>query len=220
MQTTKKNRMLIKQPDFSVSKVNQERATKLFDNFMNATKRNIEKNLQEFSTFSAIKRLVKGSKNDPTDAQILEVIKRLDRDKINSQIAIQISEFCQIKAQNLQKITLLKLIPFFIGSLAMIVLTALALTVKPLSISNPEIYKFILPMIFFLPLLIWGIIRRKSAKLDMISINVVLQGATAYASAKMQGKGQIGAMQNLDEMRRKAKSMDKKSKESKKEKNN
>ncbi len=73
-------------------------------------------------------------------------------------------------------------------------------------------------MIFFLPLLIWGIIRRKSAKLDMISINVVLQGATAYASAKMQGKGQIGAMQNLDEMRRKAKSMDKKSKESKKEK--
>jgi len=216
MQIAKKNRNSIQQPDFSVSKVNQERATKLFDNFMNATKRTIEKNISEFSTLSAIKRLLKGSKNDPTDAQILEVIKRLDRDKINSQIAIQISEFCQIKAQNLQKITLLKLIPFFIGSLGLLVLGTLTLTVKPLSFQNPEIYKFLIPMVFFIPLLIWGIVRRKSAKLDMISINVVLQGATAYASAKMQGKGQIAAMQNLDEMRRKAKSMEKKQKETKK----
>jgi hypothetical protein len=216
MQIAKKNRNSIQQPDFSVSKVNQERATKLFDNFMNATKRTIEKNISEFSTLSAIKRLLKGSKNDPTDAQILEVIKRLDRDKINSQIAIQISEFCQIKAQNLQKITLLKLIPFFIGSLGLLVLGTLTLMVKPLSFQNPEIYKFLIPMVFFIPLLIWGIVRRKSAKLDMISINVVLQGATAYASAKMQGKGQIAAMQNLDEMRRKAKSMEKKQKETKK----
>lgn len=216
MQIAKKNRNSIQQPDFSVSKVNQERATKLFDNFMNATKRTIEKNISEFSTLSAIKRLLKGSKNDPTDAQILEVIKRLDRDKINSQIAIQISEFCQIKAQNLQKITLLKLIPFFIGSLGLLVLGTLTLMVKPLSFQNPEIYKFLIPMVFFIPLLIWGIARRKSAKLDMISINVVLQGATAYASAKMQGKGQIAAMQNLDEMRRKAKSMEKKQKETKK----
>lgn len=216
MQIAKKNRNSIQQPDFSVSKVNQERATKLFDNFMNATKRTIEKNISEFSTLSAIKRLLKGSKNDPTDAQILEVIKRLDRDKINSQIAIQISEFCQIKAQNLQKITLLKLIPFLIGSLGLLVLGTLTLMVKPLSFQNPEIYKFLIPMVFFIPLLIWGIARRKSAKLDMISINVVLQGATAYASAKMQGKGQIAAMQNLDEMRRKAKSMEKKQKETKK----
>jgi hypothetical protein len=216
MQIAKKNRNSIQQPDFSVSKVNQERATKLFDNFMNATKRTIEKNISEFSTLSAIKRLLKGSKNDPTDAQILEVIKRLDRDKINSQIAIQISEFCQIKAQNLQKITLLKLIPFFIGSLGLLVLGTLTLMVKPLSFQNPEIYKFLIPMVFFIPLLIWGIVRRKSAKLDMISINVVLQGATAYASAKMQGKGQIAAMQNLDEMRRKVKSMEKKQKETKK----
>jgi hypothetical protein len=216
MQIAKKNRNSIQQPDFSVSKVNQERATKLFDNFMNATKRTIEKNISEFSTLSAIKRLLKGSKNDPTDAQILEVIKRLDRDKINSQIAIQISEFCQIKAQNLQKITLLKLIPFFIGSLGLLVLGTLTLTVKPLSLQNPEIYKFLIPMICFIPLFVWGIARRKSAKLDMISINVVLQGATAYASAKMQGKGQIAAMQNLDEMRRKAKSMEKKQKDTKK----
>ncbi len=207
---------MIKQPDFSVSKVNQERATKLFENFMNATKRNIEKNISEFSTLSALKRLLKGSKNDPTDAQILEVIKRLDRDKINSQIAIQISEFCQIKAQNLQKITLLKLIPFFIGSIGLVVLGSLTLMVKPLSLQNPEIYKFLIPMLIFIPLFVWGILRRKSAKLDMISINVVLQGATAYASAKMQGKGQIAAMQNLDEMRRKAKSMEKKQKETKK----
>jgi|GEM_PF-1602513 hypothetical protein len=216
MQISKKNRTMIKQPDFSVSKVNQERATKLFENFMNATKRNIEKNISEFSTLSALKRLLKGSKNDPTDAQILEVIKRLDRDKINSQIAIQISEFCQIKAQNLQKITLLKLIPFFIGSIGLVVLGSLTLMVKPLSLQNPEIYKFLIPMLIFIPLFVWGILRRKSAKLDMISINVVLQGATAYASAKMQGKGQIAAMQNLDEMRRKAKSMEKKQKETKK----
>ena len=49
MQIAKKNRNSIQQPDFSVSKVNQERATKLFDNFMNATKRTIEKNISSLA---------------------------------------------------------------------------------------------------------------------------------------------------------------------------
>lgn len=218
MQLAKKNRMVMKQPDLSVSRVNQERASKLFDNFMAGTKRHIEKNIAEFSTLATLKRFVSRSKNDPTDDQILEVIKRLDRDKVNSQIAMQVAEYCQSKAQNLQRITLIKLIPFFVGMLGMIVLSTLALTVRPLAITNPDMYKYLIPMVIFLPLLVWGMMRRKEAKLDMISINVVLQGATAYASAKLQGKGQIAAMQNLDEMRRRAKSMEKKTKDKPKSK--
>jgi hypothetical protein len=51
--------------------------------------------------------------------------------------------------------------------------------------------------------------------MDMLATNIFLQAASAYASAKLQGKGQIAAMQNLEEMRRKAKTMEAKKSEKK-----
>ena len=65
---------------------------------------------------------------------------------------------------------------------------------------------------------LWGIIQRKSFKYDMLSASILHQVCSAYAAAKMQGKGAVGAMQNLGEMRIRAKSMQEKEKAAKKKK--
>lgn len=218
MMATKKNKTTFQRPNFSISKINQEKGTQLYTNFFNACKNNLTKNAKVFATFAVIKRLINRSKVDPTKDFIVEVIKRLEKDKINSEIAMQIAELGQSQAQSLQKIALIRMIPYFLGLLGIIVLTALSLSVRPLAFNNPELLKFIIPMFLFIPLFVWGIRKRKEIKFDLLAANVVLQAASAYASAKMQGKGTIAAMQNLEEMRRRAKSIQDKEANKKKEK--
>ena len=74
---------------------------------------------------------------------------------------------------------------------------------------------FTAPLAFFIPLLIWGMNKRKEAKVDMLAINVLMQASSAYSSAKMQGKGSIAAMQNLSEMRTRSKKLEEKNKKAK-----
>lgn len=212
MQVTKKNRATIQRPDFSVSKANQEKAGQIYQNFYNGTKRQLEKNKGDFSTFSMVKRAIAKDKNDPTDSHILEVIKRFEKDRIHSQVAIQLSETAQGQAQNMQKLTLIKMIPFFVSLLGILVLGTLAAMQKPFDIQSFEVLRFLVPMGILVPVFIWGMMKRGEAKFDMLTVNILLQASSAYAAAKMQGKGSIAAMQNLGEMRRKSKSMEAKTK--------
>ncbi len=215
MQVMKKSKQSMQGPDFSVSKVNREKAEKLFDNFYNGTLREIKRDKKSFSSIAMIKRMISKTGEDPSDKCAVEVVTRLQRDKVNSQIALQIAEICQNKAQNLQKTTLIKMIPFFAGIIGVSVLAVLAFTVRPLSLENPDLIKYLIPQVLFLPLLVWGFVRRGEAKFDMITANIVMQGSSAYASAKMQGKSRVGAMQNLQEMKRKAKALEQKQNEKK-----
>ncbi len=216
MATTKKNKITLQQPDFSISKSNQEKGNLLYNNFYNGTKTRLERNPKAFSSMALIQRTIKQSKEDPSMEFIMEVIRRLEKDKVNSETALQIAEIAQSQSQQMQKITLLKMIPFFVGLLGMMVFAVLSFTVRPLSFTNPELLKFMIPMALFIPIFIWGLKRRKDSKFDLLAANVVMQGASAYSSAKMQGKGQIGALQNLEEMRRRAKTMQAKETEAKK----
>lgn len=218
MMATKKNKISLQRPNFSISKINQEKGTQLYTNFLNACKNNLSKNPKSFSTYEVVKRMITRSKADPTKDFIIEVIRRLEKDKINSEIAMQIAELGQSQAQNLQKVALIRMIPYFLGLLGIIVLASLALSVKPLAFNNPELLKFIIPMFLFIPLFVWGLNKRKEVKFDLLAANIVLQAASAYASAKMQGRGTIAAMQNLEEMRRKAKALQEKESAKKKEK--
>lgn len=212
MQVTKKSKMTIKQPDLSVSKANQEKAGKVFDNFMNGATRQVKDDLQAFSTWAMIARMINKNKVDPSEKHIYEIVKRFERDKVNSQIALQISDLTSRRVENLQKITLIKMIPFLLGMLGLFVLTILILMTRPLEFANPVIQNYLIISGIFLSLFIWGYFKRGEAKLDMVATNILLQASSAYASAKMQGKGGIAAMQNLGEMRRRAKSMEEKSK--------
>lgn len=211
--------MTLQRPDMSISKANQEKATQLYNNFFSGIKRQVDKDKKQFSTFSMLRRMISKDKTDPMDNHILEAVRRLERDKIHSQVALQLSEIAQSQAQNMQKLTLIKMIPFLVSLLGMIILGSLAFSQKPFDIQSFEVLRFLIPMAILVPVFIWGMIKRSSAKLDMLSINILLQASSAYATAKMQGKGAVAAMQNLSEMRRRSKRMEEsKKKDSKKNK--
>lgn len=198
----------MRQPDLSISKANEEKGIKIFDNYMNGALRQVVRDAAAFSTWSQVRRLVSKSKVDPSEKHIFEIVKRMEKDKVHSQVALQLTEMTTNKAQNLQKLTLIKMIPFFLAVLGLIVLTALILATRPLEFTNPALQRYLIISLIFIPMLIWGLRRRSEAKMEMLATNIFLQASSAYASAKLQGKGQIAAMQNLEEMRRKAKTME------------
>lgn len=209
----KKNKMSIQSPDLSVSKANQEKAYRLIENFLNGTQRQVQENIKNYSTLSTIMRFIKKDKSDPSEKQVLEVVKRMERDKLHYQIALQISEITGKQAENWQKAMFFKMIPYFIGLLGVIIISSLILSTKPLSFENPVLIRNLILLLIFTGIFIWGLLKRKLAKVEMLASNILLQAASAYASAKMQGKSHIAAMQNLAEMKRRAKSEDLKAKE-------
>ena len=191
-------------PDLSVSKTNQEKANKLISNFLDATERQVKTTAKDFSGVSSIVRFIKKDKSDPSEKIVLETIRRMQKDKINPQIALQISEATMNKLQNQQKIAIFKMLPFLLGIAGILTMVVLILFAQPFSFDNPLIQKYLLGLAFFLPLLIWGMINRQKVKFDLLSTNILFQASSAYASAKMQGKGEIAALQNLSQMKRMA----------------
>lgn len=202
-------------PDLSVSKANQDKAYRLIENFLNATEKRVHASISKFSTFSSLIRLIKKDKTDPSESFVLEVIERMQRDKMHSQVALQISDITMNRLQNLQKAMIFKILPFLLGFLGTSTLVVLILTSQPLSFENPWLARYLIALAVFLPLFIWGSISRSKVKAEMVASNILFQASSAYASAKMQGKGKIGALQNLTEMRRKAKAEEAKSKKKK-----
>lgn len=212
MQQVKRNKVSIQQPDLRVSKNNQKKAEDLFDNFLNGIKRELKKDLRSFSLFASIKRLITKDKTDPASKHVVEVVKRMEKDKMHSQIALQLSETATMQIQNMQKLVLVKMIPFFLSSIGMIICVALASRVRPWDFNNFELQKFLIPLAIILPVFIWSLSKRKEVKVDMLAINILLQSSSAFASAKMTGQGTVAAMLNLEQMKRKAEKLSKKKK--------
>lgn len=210
--------MTVKMPDLSVSKANQEKASKLYGHFLSSVRGQLLRSASEFSTVTTIFRfLAKSKKADPAEAQVMEVVRRMQRDKIHAEIALQLSETTAHNLQAMQKTVLIQMIPYLLGLLLTITLVVLALLTKPLAFTNPSLQRYLLLLLPAVALFIWGLMARSKMKYDMLALNVLMQASSAYASARMQGKGEIGALQNLAEMKRRAASMEKKNSTKKKE---
>ncbi len=197
MKTMRKNKSAFQQPNMDISKNDIAKVDKLYGNFYEGARRQVKTDIKKFSTFSMLKNQFSKKKEEASDSLILEVIKRMERDKLQANIAINMAEKCQGQAQNIQKSSLIKMIPFLIASLGIIVCISLALSTRPLNFSNQSLIMYLAPLALFIPLFFWGSMKRLDAKIDMLTINVLMQAASAYSSAKMQGKGAIAAMQNL-----------------------
>ena len=212
----RKNKSAFQQPNMDISKNDIAKVDKLYGNFYEGARRQVKTDIKKFSTFSMLKNQFSKKKEEASDSLILEVIKRMERDKLQANIAINMAEKCQGQAQNIQKSSLIKMIPFLIASLGIIVCISLALSTRPLNFSNQSLIMYLAPLALFIPLFFWGSMKRLDAKIDMLTINVLMQAASAYSSAKMQGKGAIAAMQNLGEMRSRSKKIEEKNKQAKK----
>lgn len=214
----RKNKSAFQQPNMDISKNDVAKLDKLYGNFYEGSRRQVKSNVQKFSTFSMLKnQFSKNKKEDASDSLILEVIKRMEKDKLQANLALNMAEKCQTQAQNIQKTSLIKMIPFLVASIGIIVCISLALSVRPLSFTNQSLLVYLAPLVLLIPLFFWGQAKRKDAKVDMLAINILMQASSAYSSAKMQGKGAIAAMQNLSEMRTRSKKLEEKNKQAKKE---
>lgn len=216
MQTMRKNKSVFQRPNMEVSKNDIAKLEKLYSNFYEGTRRLVKNDIKKFSTFNMLKNQIAKKKEDVSDTLILDVVKRMEKDKIQANLAMNIAEKCQTQAQNIQKTSLIKMIPFLIATIGVIVCVSLALSQRPLDFSNQAVIMFTAPLALFIPLFFWGSMQRKDAKVDMLTINILMQASSAFSAAKMQGKGSIAAMQNLGEMRSRSKKLEEKNKKAKK----
>lgn len=205
MAKTQQVQMKMQKPNFSVSKGNQEKALKVMDNFLNAAKKTVKSNLGDFSTLKAIFRFITKNQDDPADKYVLETVNRMTKDKLHQEIALYISEVMMSRLQDMQKAVMFRMLPYLLGAIATAVIVGLISFTRPLELSNPALIRYLIALGVALPLFIWGWISRNSVKVDLTASNILLQASSAYATAKMQGKGAIAAMQNLGEMKRRAK---------------
>ena len=218
--TMQRQKSTFQRPDLSISKGAEDKAYHLIENFNNGIIRQVKSNSSEFSTFKTLaRRFNKDTSPDPSDKIIFDSIKRMEKDKVQAQVALAMSQIAERRAQNIQSSSLVKMIPYFIGIAGLITMLVLSLFFSgDLSFSNPVITRNLIISTIFTGLLIWGVIQRKSFKYDILAASILHQVCSSYAAAKMQGKGAVGALQNLEEMRTRSKSMQEKEKAKKKNK--
>ncbi len=216
MKTMRKNKSVFQRPDFAISKNELDKVDKFYSNFYQGTKRQIQENIKSFSTIKMLKNRFSKKNDDPSDLHILEIVRRMEKDKLQANIAMNIAEKAQNQAQNMQSSSLIKMIPYLVALLGIIVCISLIVAMRPFELSNPNLIMYSAPLVLFIPLFIWGSKARKDAKVDMLTINMLMQAASAYSSAKMQGKGAVAAIQNLSELRTKSKKIEEKNKKAKK----
>lgn len=213
MQQRSQTRM--QQPNLSVSKANQDKASRLITNYLKAAEKSVKSNSSYFSTFTGIKNFISRNKSDPSEKLVLEVVKRMERDKLHSQVALQMTDITMNRVQNMQKTMIFKVIPYLLGFLATGILLTLIFFLEPRTFENPLLLRYIFGLGFALILLAYGAFARNKVKTQMIASNILFQASSAFATAKIQGKGSLGAMQSLGEMKKRAKAEEKKSKKKK-----
>ena len=157
---------------------------------------------KEFSSWNNIyHKFIKKDKVDPIFDYTKEVVKRLERDKVSSQTAMQIAETLMPEMQKMKKEIILMALPFVLGFVLVIAFSILFSFTKPFNFSNPYVIYYSIGMFVSCIIFGSGVILRNRIKLKTLSKTMLFQAATAYGAAKMQGQGSFGAFRILEEMK-------------------
>ena len=148
-------------------------------------------------------RFIKKDKIDPAFDYTKEIIKRMERDKLSSQVSMQIIETLMPDVQNMKKDVLIMAIPMIIGVILLLVFSILLAFTKPFSLSNAFIIYYSIGLFIGAVLFGFGMLQRTKVKLNTLSRTMLFQACTAYGAAKMQGQGSFGAFRILEEMKTK-----------------
>lgn len=182
----------------------EEKTRQTMSNYINHAQKYIIEHKKDFSSWSTIyHKFIKKDKTDPAYDYIKEMIKRMERDKISSQVAMQISEILMPEVQNIKKEIILMALPLILGFTLLITFTFLFSFTRPLSFSNPFVAYWSFGIFISSIMLGFGIFQRKKVKLRILSKTMLFQASAAYGAAKMQGQGSFGAFRILEEMKMK-----------------
>lgn len=188
-----------------MAKVIQEDKTKqVINNYIVHAEKHINENKKLFSSWDTIyNKVVKKTNADPAMDYAKEIIKRMEKDKVTSQTAMQIAETLMPEMQNIKKDVLIMGIPFLLGVLSAIILTILIVFSKPLNLSNQYVVGYLIGLAVSAILIGFGSVQRKKVKNKTLTNMMLFQAATAYGAAKMQGQGSFAAFRFLEEMKTK-----------------
>lgn len=181
-----------------------EKTTQIINNHISHAQKYIQEHKKDFSSWNTIfHKFIKKDKIDPAFDYTKEIIKRMERDKLTSQSAMQIAETLMPDIQNIKKDVLIMAIPMILGFISLIAFLTLLAFTKPLNLSNPFVTYYGIGIFIGSILFGFGMFQRKSVKLKTLTKTMLFQACTAYGAAKMQGQGSFGAFRILEEMKTK-----------------
>lgn len=182
-----------------------EKAEKIMTNYVKHTEKYVNDHKGDFSSFKTIyHRFIKKDNIDPTMEYTKEIIKRMEKDKISSQISMQISEAIMPEIQGMKKEIMIMAIPLILGfSTFFTCAIMLGFFTRPIEISNTPVIYLTIGMAIGGILFGFGQGLRGKFKINSTTKSMLFQATTAYGAAKMQGQGSFGAFRILDEMKAK-----------------
>ena len=182
----------------------EDKTKQIITNYISYAQKYILEHKKEFSSWSMIyHRFIKKDKIDPAFDYTKEIIKRMERDKLSSQISMQIIETLMPEVQNMKKDVLVMAIPMIIGVILLITFSLLLIFTKPFSLTNTFVIYYSIGLFIGAVLFGFGMLQRTKVKLSTLSRTMLFQACTAYGAAKMQGQGSFGAFRILEEMKTK-----------------
>ena len=179
-----------------------EKTKQIINNYIVHSQKYISEHKKDFSSWSTVyHRFIKKDKVDPTFDHTKEIIKRMEKDKMTSQSAMQIVETLMPEVQNIKKEVLIMVLPLVLGIVLLITFSILLSFAKPFNFTNHFVIYWAIGIFVGAFLFGFGMFQRKKVKLITLSRTMLFQAATAYGAAKMQGQGSFGAFRILEEMR-------------------
>lgn len=179
-----------------------EKTKQIINNHINYAQKYILDHKKDFSSWNTIyHKFIKKDNIDPAFDYTKEIIKRMERDKMSSQTAMQVVETLMPEMQNVKKEVVLMAVPMILGVILLITFSLLFSFARPFTFSNHFVIFYALGMFVSGILLGFGVFMRKKIKLKTLTRAMLFQAATSYGAAKMQGQGSFGAFRILEEMK-------------------
>ena len=179
-----------------------DKTRQTINNYINHAQKYILDHKKDFSSWSTIyNKFIKKNKIDPAFEYTKEIIKRLERDKVSSQSAMQMVETIMPEVKGMKKEVIIMVVPMILGAILLITFSLLFSFTRPLNLSNPFVVYYSIGMFVSGIIFGFGMFQRKKVKLVTLTRAMFFQALTAYGAAKMQGEGSFAAFRILEEMR-------------------
>ncbi|MBI3590398.1 MAG: DUF4118 domain-containing protein [Candidatus Melainabacteria bacterium] len=182
----------------------EDKSKQLTTNYINHAQKYILDHKKDFSSWNTVyHKFIKKDKVDPSFDYTKEIIKRMEKDKMTSQIAMEIAEALMPEMQNVKKSIIIMAVPMVLGFVLLITFSLLLAFTRPFNFTNSFLVYYLIGVFISSLLFGFGMFQRKKIKLETLSKTMLFQACTAYGAAKMQGQGSFGAFRILDEMKTK-----------------
>ena len=179
-----------------------DKTRQIINNYINHAQKHMMEHKKDFSSWNTIyNKFVKKNNTDPAFEYTKEIIKRLERDKISSQSAMQMVETIMPEVKGMKKEVIFMILPMVLGALLLITFSLLFSFTRPFNLSNHFVIYYAIGMFISGVIFGFGMFQRKKIKLVTLTRAMFFQALTAYGAAKMQGQGSFAAFRFLEEMK-------------------